>query len=136
MRDVLLALAMAAQATAVAPHTIAQTAMSQVDEPREAVARSQAEWAALWRQHAGDKPAPAVDFAESTVVAVFLGSRMSSGYRVTITGTRRDGAALVVLWSESKPAPGMVTAQAITTPAHVATIPRFAGEIQFEQVRP
>jgi hypothetical protein len=134
MREILLALALAAQTVPAAPRTIAQTSMSQVDAPRQAVARSQAEWVALWRRHAGETPAPAVDFNESTVVAVFLGSRMSSGYRVGITGTRREGATLVVLWSETRPDPGMMAAQVITTPAHLAAIPRFPGDIRFEQI--
>lgn len=113
--------------------TIATDAMSQIEEPKQAVARTPAEWTALWRQHAGDTALPKVDLGSRTVVAVFLGTRMSAGYVVEITGTRQDKGALIVQWRERRPEPGMVTAQVITSPAHIATIPKFAGEIRFEK---
>ena len=53
--------------------TIAKGAQSNVDAPRQAVARTPAEWTALWRTHEYDKAAPAVDFSREMVVAVFMG---------------------------------------------------------------
>jgi hypothetical protein len=113
---------------------IATDMMSNIDQPRQAVARTPAEWAALWRQHAGDQPAPKVDLGSSTVVAVFLGSRMSAGYAVEIVGARREGNALIVQWAERSPDRGDITAQVITSPAQIVAIPKFAGEIRFEKV--
>ena len=114
--------------------TLAADMMSNIDQPRQAVARTPAEWAALWRQHAGDKPAPRADLGASTVVAVFLGSRPSAGYQVEIVGTRREGEALIVEWAERSPGRGDITAQVMTAPAQVVAIPKFAGEIRFEKV--
>ena len=114
--------------------TVATDMMSQVDMPKQAVARTAEEWAALWKLHNGDRPAPKVDLAARTVVAVFLGSRMSAGFAAEIAGTRQQGSVLIVEWRERKPERGMVSAQVITSPAHIATIPKFAGEIRFEQV--
>ena len=114
-------------------HTIAADAMSHVESPKQAAARTPAEWAALWREHAGETAPPKVDFGSRMVVAVFLGTRMSAGYVVEITGTRHDKGALVVEWRERRPDPGMVAAQVITSPAHIATVPKFAGEIRFEK---
>ena len=128
-----LMVALSIQAGVPAVETIAREAMSNVEEPREAVARTAAEWTTLWRRHAGDTPAPAVDFAKRTVVAVFLGTRSTAGYTVEITGTRQQGGALVVAWREGRPDPGHVTAQIITSPAHIASVPKFAGEIRFEK---
>jgi hypothetical protein len=108
--------------------------MSQVDSPKQVVARTPAEWTALWREHAGAKAVPQVDFGSRTVVAVFLGTRSSAGYFVEITGTRNDKGALVVEWRERRPERDQVSAQVITSPAHIATIPKFAGEIRFEKV--
>ena len=59
---------------------ISREMMSMVEEPKQAVARTAAEWAGLWRQHAGDKPLPVVDFGSRTVVAVVLGTRSSAGF--------------------------------------------------------
>jgi VWFA-related protein len=116
---------------ATAMQVISRESMSGVDTARQAVARTPAEWAALWREHAGDKPAPAVDFGTRTVVAVFLGTRMTAGFQVEVIGTRPEGNALVVDWTERRPAGDMVTAQVLTSPAVIVAIPKFAGEIRF-----
>ena len=113
--------------------TIARESMSRIDEPRQSAARTAAEWAKLWREHAGDRPAPRVDFAARTVLAVFLGTRRSAGYAVEITGIRAEGTGLVVLWSERRPEADLVTAQVLTSPAHIVAVPKVAGTIRFEK---
>ena len=127
-------LAIAMQA-APPPVTVVTTAeMSMVDSAKQAVARNDAEWAALWRQHNWDAPPPKVDFKSRTIVAVFLGSRPSAGFAVEIIGTRESNGTLIVQWQERRPSRDEVTAQVITSPAVIASIPRFAGEIKFEKV--
>ena len=114
--------------------TIAADTMSGIDAPRQAVARNDQQWAALWQQHAGlGKPAPPVDFTTRTVVAVFLGSRPSAGYRVEVTGTRQEGKTLIVAWREIPPPRDSLLAQVLTSPAVLVSIPRFDGDITFEK---
>lgn len=135
----LLALIVTFTLQAAAPttvQTLAKEQMSRAEEPLQAVARTPAEWTALWRTHAGDMPAPTVDFASHTVVAVFLGTRPSSGYAVEIIRTREAGGILTVEWQERRPDPGEISAQILTSPVHIATIPRHAGEIRFEKIEP
>ena len=107
--------------------------MSAIDQPREAVARTQAEFDALWRQHAGSRQAPTVDFAKSMVVGVFLGSRPSSGYQAQIIGVDRGGDALVVRWTEVRPGPDQMAAQVMTAPMHLVVVPRFDGQVRFQK---
>jgi VWFA-related protein len=114
--------------------TISHDMMSNIDQPRQAVARTPEEWATLWRQHAGDTPAPKVDFGASTIAAVFLGTRMTAGFQVEIVGTRAQGGALVVEWSERRPERGQVSAQVLTSPSHIVAMPKFSGEIRFEKI--
>ena len=121
-------------ATPMKVNVLSRETMSLVDEPKQAVARSAAEWAALWRQHAGDKPLPPVDFASRTVVAVFLGTRSSGGFAADITGVREANGVMVIEWQERRPGGGDVSAQVLTSPAVIASIPKFAGEITFEKV--
>jgi hypothetical protein len=130
-----LTLAMQAGPSKSPIETVVSDMMSQVEMAKQVVARTPAEWAALWRLHAGDAALPKVDFGQRTIVAVFSGTKSSAGYAVAITGMRQDKGALIVEWRERRPEPGMVTAQMLTSPAHIATIPRFAGEIRFEQVQ-
>jgi VWFA-related protein len=108
--------------------------MSGVDRPEQVVARTDAEWQALWQRHAPGRSAPPVDFSKNMVVAVFLGSRPSGGYQVQITGVRTEGNALVVQWSESRPGAGQAAAQVMTSPSFMATVPRHAGSVRFEKV--
>ncbi len=124
-----LVLMLAMQAPSI--QTIVTDTMSQVESPKQAVARTPAEWTKLWREHAGGTAVPEVDFGSRTVVAVFLGTRNSAGYLVEMTGTRPDKGALVIEWRERRPQRDQVSAQVITSPAHIATIPKFAGEIRF-----
>lgn len=129
-----LAIVMTAAQQPGAIETVVRDNMSGVEEARQAVAKTQAEWTALWRAHNGAAPAPAVDFSKRTVAAVFLGTRPSAGYSVEITGTKMDGKTLVVEWREFPPKPGNLSAQVLTSPAHIATIPKFDGEIRFLKV--
>jgi hypothetical protein len=130
-----LILAMTMQA-APAPQVqvLSREMMSQVEDPKQAVARSAAEFAALWKQHNGTAPPPRVDFESRMVVAVFLGTRTSAGYGAEIVRTRQAGGKLIVEWQERKPGRDQVSAQIITSPAIVASIPKFAGEVVFEKV--
>jgi hypothetical protein len=113
--------------------TIARDSMSGIELPRQAVARTDGEWAALWQQHAGTKPLPKVDFTKRTVVAVFLGSRPSAGFSVEVSRTRQEGTTLIVEWREVPPPRDSMLAQVITSPAHLVAIPRFDGEVTFEK---
>ncbi|MEO7135820.1 MAG: protease complex subunit PrcB family protein [Vicinamibacterales bacterium] len=134
---VLLSLILVTAMQAVVPSAVkvvSREMMSMVDEPKQAVARSAAEWAALWRQHAGDKPLPVVDFRSRTVVAVFLGTRSSAGFAADITAVRKANGVLVIEWQERRPPTGEVSAQVLTSPAIIASVPKFAGEIKFEKV--
>jgi VWFA-related protein len=131
------------EAAAAAPQTsegpvqvtiVDSDTMSGIDRPEQVVVRSREEWEALWGRHAPSRPLPVIDFARQTVIAIFLGSRPSAGYRVEITGVRpgRDGA-LIVQWAERRPLPGQVAAQVMTSPAQIVAVPRHEGEVRFEK---
>jgi hypothetical protein len=134
---VLLSVIFLASMQAAAPssvHVVSRDMTSMVGEPKQAIARSAAEWSALWRQHAGDKALPEVDFNKHTVVAVFLGSRSSAGFAADVTGVRQVPGGVVVEWQERRPQPGQVSAQVLTSPAVIVTIPRVTGTVSFEKV--
>lgn len=114
--------------------TVAQGAMSGVEEPRQVVVRSAAEWQALWKEHAPGRAAPAVDFAQSMVVAVFLGSRPTAGFAVEITAVRPEGSRTVVDYVESRPSRDEFTAQVLTSPFHIVRATRAMGEVEFRRV--
>lgn len=129
--NVMLALALAAN---VSFTSIAKGDISDQETAREAVARTAAEWQALWKDHAPGEKRPAVDFGSRMVVGVFLGTRPSSGYDVEIVGVRTDGDALLVEYAQRQPKGDMIAAQILTQPFHLIAVPKHGGPVRFVRV--
>jgi hypothetical protein len=116
--------------------TVARGPNSGIDEPRQVVIGSAAEWQALWKSHDPNRAAPAVDFAQSVVVGVFLGSRPTAGFGVEITAIKKEGERSVVEYLERRPPPGSLTAQILTSPFHLVSVPRDVGTVEFKRLQP
>jgi hypothetical protein len=115
--------------------TIDKGDQSNVDEARQVVVRTQAEWDKLWTTHGGDRKKPAVDFVKEMVVGVFMGSRPSAGYTTTIVSTVSKDGKMIVRYEEKMPAKGTLSAQILTSPYHLVTTPRITGDVAFEKVQ-
>lgn len=120
--------------TPEAPMTIDKGDQSNVDDGKQVVVRTEAEWTTLWRQHTPDRKRPAVDFSRAMVVGVFMGSRPTAGFSVDIVSTIQANGVLMVRYRETQPPKGAITAQVITSPYHLVTAPKLAGEVKFEKV--
>jgi hypothetical protein len=114
--------------------TVAQGAMSNIEEPRQAVVRTAAEWQALWKEHDAQRAAPPLDFTQSIVVAVFLGTRPTSGFAVEIAAVRTEGNRVVVEYREQRPPRDALLAQVLTSPFHIVRLARTAGSIEFHRI--
>ena len=123
-------------AQTVAWNTVAQGAMSNIEEPRQAVVRTAAEWQALWKQHDPGRAAPPVDFSQSMVAAVFLGFRPTAGFTAEITAVKTEGKGTVVEYRERRPAADAFVAQVITSPFHIVRLPLSAGSVEFRRLKP
>jgi hypothetical protein len=120
--------------TPVPMRSIEKSSQSFIENPRQIVVRTEAEWDALWRQHAANRPRPAVDFAREMVVGVCLGTRNTAGYAVEIAGVEKEaGGGLVVRYRETAPGRGAVTAQIIVSPCHLVAVPHTDGAVGFEK---
>jgi hypothetical protein len=126
-----VAMALAANVAFV---SIAKGDASEQDTARQVVARTPAEWQALWKAHAGDGKLPVVDFASNMVVGVFLGMKPTSGYDVEIVSVQTDGDALVVQYRQRRPARDAMTAQILTQPFHVIAVARHADPVRFAEI--
>jgi PrcB C-terminal len=117
--------------------TVAQGAMSGIEEPRQVVVRSATEWQMLWRQH-GQEPAtlPVVDFTESLVVGVFVGSRPTAGYSVEIVAVKTERNRTIVEYRERRPDRDALVLQVITSPFHLVRVPRTESVIEFKRLDP
>jgi hypothetical protein len=127
--------AVVTQAATPALRTIAKGDQSSMDDAKQAVARTPAEFQAVWRQHDPERRPPAVDFTKEMVVGVFLGSRPTAGWVLEIVSATPDGDGLVVRYRELAPPPGGVTAQVLTSYHHVVAVPKVAGAVKFEKIQ-
>ena len=120
---------------APAPRTIEKGDQSNVDSAMQALVRTDAEWTALYRKHNFDRQPPKVEFAREMVIAVFMGSRPTAGYTISIISALVVKGTMIVRYTESMPKPGSMTAQIITSPYHIvgiATAP--VADVKFEKV--
>ena len=102
--------------------SIAKGFVSDQETPRQAVVRTPAQWQGLWNDHAPGDKLPAVDFATTMVVGVFLGTKPTAGYGVEIVGVKTDGDTLVVEYTERAPGRGTMAAQILTQPFHLVSV--------------
>ena len=132
----MIALLLAAILQASLPmRSIEKGVMSNMDDARQASARSVDEWARLWNLHAGERTRPNVDFSRDVVVAVFMGTRPTAGFSIEIVRVREEGPALVVTYKETRPAPDALTAQVLTSPFHIVAVPRGSTtDVKFERI--
>jgi hypothetical protein len=112
---------------------IGQGGNSQIEESREVVVRTAGEWSTLWKQHAGAARPPSIDFTRAIVIAVFLGSRPTAGYRVEITRLEKQDEALVVSYRELRPGADDMVAQMLTTPFHLVQTGSHRGPVKFQR---
>ena len=121
--------------SADAPRTVDKGEQSNVDGARQVVVRTEAEWTTLWRQHTPDRQRPAVDFSKDMIVGLFMGSRPTAGYNISIVSTFTKDGSVLVRYQESTPRPGTMSAQVLTFPYHLVAIPKTSGEVKFEKIQ-
>jgi len=126
---------LAMQQNAGAPQTIDKGEQSNIDEARQVVVRTEAEWTKLWQLHSPDRQRPTVDFSKNMIVGVFMGSRSTAGYNISIVSTFTKDGSVLVRYQESTPRPGTMAAQVLTFPYHLVSIPKAAGEVRFEKIQ-
>jgi hypothetical protein len=127
----LLAAMVAAQTPGISFTTIAKGDVSGQQTSKQVTIRTDAEWKALWKDHAPTGKMPAVDFSKDMVVGIFLGSKPSAGHDVEIVGVRMQDQDLVVEYVQKQPGRGTMAAQMLTEPYHLVAVPKHAGTVRF-----
>jgi hypothetical protein len=115
------------------PVTIGKGDLSNVDEGRTVSVRNEADWTRLWQQHNPDRQKPAIDFSKLMVVGVFMGSRNTAGFAVEILSATDADGVITVHYRETIPARGAITAQVITSPYHLVSIPKSSSTVKFQK---
>ena len=116
--------------------TIFKGTFSGIQEESQVVVTNRAGFEKLWKQHSlkfePKEPAPEVDFAKETVLAVSLGQKRTGGFSVEISDIRRAGEKTLVLVKPRSPKQGGFTIQALTAPIHMVAVPKIEGKVEFK----
>jgi hypothetical protein len=114
--------------------TIEKGDQSNIEDAKQVLVRTDAEWTALWQQHAPDRPKPKVDFSREMVVGIFMGSRPNAGFSTAVTVTTAGNGVLIVKYTETRPGRDAMTAQVLTFPYHLVAIPKSdVKDVKFEK---
>lgn len=114
--------------------TVARGPWSGVREPLDAVVRTPDAWVALWTRHAGASAAPpAVDFTTEMIIAIFAGTRATTGFDVEITRVTATDGGLRVSYRERRPAAGTLVNPVLTAPFHIIRLPRTDGPVELSR---
>ncbi|MBL8863845.1 MAG: protease complex subunit PrcB family protein [Planctomycetes bacterium] len=101
------------------------------------VARTPAEWSALWRDHTSQviprPPAPVIDFTRELVVCVTAGEKPSGGYGIEVVEARFDGTAMVIATRETRPAEDAIVPLVLTRPYHMVAAPFTDAQFRLER---
>lgn len=116
--------------------TIEKGDQSNIDDAKQVLVRTEAEWAKLWQQHSPDHARPAVDFSKEMVVGVFMGSRPNAGFSTAVISATAANGALIVRYRETMPGASSVSAQILTFPYHLVAIPKAeVKDVKFEKAQ-
>ncbi len=104
-----------------------------VSEQSHALIGSDAELLQAWNAaHATlltPPPAPEVNWERETVLALFLGSRPTGGYGISLERLSQQGAEIYADIRVSEPAPGAISTQALTSPWQMVRILRGGVQV-------
>ena len=131
-----LLLSMTPEAEPLKLTNIAKGAQSGIEEPRTVAIRSADEWAELWKQHAPGTKAPAVDWQQSMVLAVFSGTKPTAAHGVEISQVDARESEVIVTYRVTSPGPSDMVAQVLTFPFHIVRTDARAGKVTFKLADP
>ncbi len=114
------------------PYTVILSgAHSAGDEYVVKLVTSPKEWTQTWKTAIGSEepmpPMPEVDFKHYSVIAAFMGTRNSSGYKIEIPAIDKDGSILKVHVKKYE-TPGMLPV--VTHPFTLVKVPKGKYEIE------
>lgn len=112
--------------------TIESGAHSAHSEKNNYVINTGNDWANLWTMMGKTTSPLEVDFAQNTVIAVFLGSHSTGGYGIQIVKIVENPRVMEILVKEISPGPECDVTQAFTQPYHIVKIQKTDKEIIFK----
>lgn len=106
-----------------------------IPDRRRLVIRSEAEWAALWREATANvSPAPALprfDFGSEMLLVAAMGTRPSGGHAIAIDSVYTRAGILHAVVRETSPGDDCFVAAVITTPVVAVRVAETSAPVEF-----
>jgi len=100
-------------------------------ERRDYIILTQQEWDDFIKSYCSFSEAPDIDFSSNIVLAVFMGEKVSGGYRIEIMNISENVVLTRVYIRETSPSPDDLVTCALTQPYHIVKINRNPRIIVF-----
>lgn len=134
----LVLLAFGTPAREIPFEVVAEGKVSGLKEKQFLVIQDQATWDSVWTLIAEGKmpppEQPAVSFSDSMLILVASGSRGVMNRSVRVQKIVAKGNALTVFVEICEPPEGAIVLPAFSQPYQVVRVPRFEGDVAFEEV--
>ncbi|MBC8087857.1 MAG: protease complex subunit PrcB family protein [Phycisphaerae bacterium] len=104
--------------------------------PSEFVIQDPDEFTRRWRgvlQGTPDTAQPVVDFANTSVVLVAIGSRNTGGYSVHVDSVASAAGVTTVHYTVTSPGARCMSLQTLTAPVEVISVERVQGAVRFSK---
>ena len=115
--------------------TLLSSTWSGIARSQRTVIRSAGAWSAFWAEaHASltpQPPAPQVDFATSTVIALAMGGRSTGGYAIRVRDIYESDDGMHVVVEEMSPGMNCGVTQALTNPVFAIAVGRSNTAVTF-----
>lgn len=111
---------------------------SGIKYPRKLVIDEEQEWNQIWEEALGNGgmiPAPdtpEIDFQNSTVIAVFEGTRGCAQYEVNIDNIFESNDQIYVAVTGGGPGPGSICLTSLSWPSHIVMTNKLTKQVNFQ----
>jgi hypothetical protein len=93
------------------------------------------EWTRVWNQHTKimypRDPLPQIDFSKTTVIGVFMGQQLTTGYGIEVKEIIDTGLLIVVKVEKTYPK-GCAVGEMLTNPYHIVSVDKIGKYIIFD----
>jgi len=95
-------------------------------------------WADIWKEHTQimlPQPSlPDVDFSRSTIIAVFMGQCLTTGFGIEIKEIIDTSLSVVIKVEKTYPSKGCVVSEMLTYPYHIVNVDKIDKYIIFDTI--
>jgi len=124
--------------TRIGFQTVVKGSVSGYENSTYCVINDADQWADIWNKYGRimlPQPSlPDVDFSRSTIIAVFMGQCLTTGYGIEVKEIVDTGLSVVVKIEKTYPGKGCAVGEMLTYPHHIIKVDKIGKYILFNTI--